>query len=933
MSPKMLPMEQRIVPADDQGFVTPVASPPRQSLPASPAELAGGNPNASYILPLPTIPPSPYGQYAGGNPMQSGVAKVEARERIVREGPVEATERIYVEHVASQDSLRQIQNLQMENDALRMHARAALENQRMMFSQAASSYEHEARDAVSTEVAQHAAIMESNYQSALNYTQQAAEAAIGQQRDDLIAQAESHIEVQKKQLVSEAELYLTAHEKAATQRYEQVEGNLRREAKENQDLKDKISAIEAEGNLSQQTPGSSSSDNTLEQLRSENSNLRRQCKESQDKLKSLEAEMTQNAMEKDSLRQQIKELKRRSVDRDKEFEESQQEGLCKESHVKVLKKEVDDLKVQLASKSQLYDDYLGMKVQRDELMVQLKEAKDAASKPNAVPEIKTPGTQELIALLQERDLFQKEKITEQKAKIEQLSKEIESYVEDIKSLQRRVNSYSNSAKETIEESAEESADDGEASLFGGGVTSEAEGNLRPGSDWEAESLGGRTAGGDSQATTHEILTALKYKNKEAETLKFQDFLSAPRFRAWKLTFKKKIASGSGRPREAFAWINEIEKATSWEELKSKEGDEYETLNAKIAAGSSDVLHGEFQRKINVMEERAAIKGEMINGRQIAWMIYDHFKLTAQDGAILNFTDLQSVTLKGDNVAQFMNNWEMTLSGMNKIPTDDILESLFQSQIKKSKQLESAFALYEEGITHRGDDHSYERLMKMVNAHLAKRRLDANRNAMDVAIAGKGFAGKGGKGPKILAGDCPTFMKKGHCSRGKSCPFTHDYDRAPPRKPKGKGKGKGKGKPSERGRSSSRDSSKSSRPSRGTSPSGQADAPACRNFLQGKCNNDSCKYWHPPICRFFKQGKCDAGKRCTFLHTGTANPAGAGKPVAKAKTAAEKKATAAKKKARKEVNRAQKKKEEEEKGPKADLAVGNHVASLVWSSFS
>ena len=39
---------------------------------------------------------------------------------------------------------------------------------------------------------------------------------------------------------------------------------------------------------------------------------------------------------------------------------------------------------------------------------------------------------------------------------------------------------------------------------------------------------------------------------------------------------------------------------------------------------------------------------MMKGRQIAWMMYKHFKLSEVDGAMLEWEELFSVELKGDN---------------------------------------------------------------------------------------------------------------------------------------------------------------------------------------------------------------------------------------------------------------------------------------------
>jgi len=96
-------------------------------------------------------------------------------------------------------------------------------------------------------------------------------------------------------------------------------------------------------------------------------------------------------------------------------------------------------------------------------------------------------------------------------------------------------------------------------------------------------------------------------------------------RGWRLSFKKKVAGSSRFPQKAFAWISEVEKATSIDGLQ--DDDSFETLNAKVVAGLSAILHGELERLVNIMEEQMGLKGRMVNGRQTAWMIYKHYKVS------------------------------------------------------------------------------------------------------------------------------------------------------------------------------------------------------------------------------------------------------------------------------------------------------------------
>ena len=247
---------------------------------------------------------------------------------------------------------------------------------------------------------------------------------------------------------------------------------------------------------------------------------------------------------------------------------------------------------------------------------------------------------------------------------------------------------------------------------------------------------------------------------------------------------------------------------------------------------------------------------MLGGRQVAWLIRDHFKITETNDAFVEFIDLLNVELKGDNLVAFQNDWDMTIQGIAD-PTDpQILEALYKKQLDKSVQMKEKVDLDDDGITLGIHGKDYDRFHKKVNAHLGKKRTRKNPDLMD-KDKGRGFVG-------TEAGDCKQFLKNGKCSRGDSCHFGHQYNKLPA---KAKANAKPKPKREDRGRSHSRDGGKGKgcdktprdRPkSRGKSPSGKTDRPVCGYWLLDKCTNgDKCDFWHSPFCSRWKKGECKA----------------------------------------------------------------------------
>ena len=76
------------------------------------------------------------------------------------------------------------------------------------------------------------------------------------------------------------------------------------------------------------------------------------------------------------------------------------------------------------------------------------------------------------------------------------------------------------------------------------------------------------------------------------------------------------------------------------------------------------------------------------------MIYEYFRVTGAHETFFDFADFFSFTLRSDNVQDFGTTWDSNLSSMTKIPSDDVLESLYKLRIRKSDQLNTVLELYD-----------------------------------------------------------------------------------------------------------------------------------------------------------------------------------------------------------------------------------------------
>ena len=76
------------------------------------------------------------------------------------------------------------------------------------------------------------------------------------------------------------------------------------------------------------------------------------------------------------------------------------------------------------------------------------------------------------------------------------------------------------------------------------------------------------------------------------------------------------------------------------------------------------------------------------------MIYDYSRVIGAYDTVLDYAYLFSVTLHDDNIQEFDATWDEVLLSMSKVPSDDVLESLYKLRIRESAQLKTVLELYD-----------------------------------------------------------------------------------------------------------------------------------------------------------------------------------------------------------------------------------------------
>ena len=108
------------------------------------------------------------------------------------------------------------------------------------------------------------------------------------------------------------------------------------------------------------------------------------------------------------------------------------------------------------------------------------------------------------------------------------------------------------------------------------------------------------------------------------------------FRSWKVNLRTEVCSKTVDPQITMHWIKKVEIARTIDELMTSRSivgrtdfPDYDILDAIIASALKKLLdkHVRFRRRVSAEEQRAQKDHRFLRGRQIAYMIYEHFRAT------------------------------------------------------------------------------------------------------------------------------------------------------------------------------------------------------------------------------------------------------------------------------------------------------------------
>ena len=168
------------------------------------------------------------------------------------------------------------------------------------------------------------------------------------------------------------------------------------------------------------------------------------------------------------------------------------------------------------------------------------------------------------------------------------------------------------------------------------------------------------------------------------------------------------------------WIKEVEMVDSVDDLRSSLSvrgirmPDFEALDAKIASALNRIIHkSHFKRRISLEEQKAQKKDRFLRGRQIAYLIYEYFRVTGANGSVESYAHLLTFVLRNDDIQEFDSKWDGILLSMTNIPHDEILEGLHKLRTRESEKFKTVLELYDLETHQKKAGPDYHKLKTMV----------------------------------------------------------------------------------------------------------------------------------------------------------------------------------------------------------------------------
>ena len=202
---------------------------------------------------------------------------------------------------------------------------------------------------------------------------------------------------------------------------------------------------------------------------------------------------------------------------------------------------------------------------------------------------------------------------------------------------------------------------------------------------------------------------------------------------------------------------------------------FEVLDARIASALKKIIHNtRLKKSVSLEEQKAQKQDRFLRGKQIAYLIYDYFRVTGANDSVENYADLFTISLRNDDIQK----WNGILLSMTKIPPDDILVGLHKLRIRESEKLKTALELYDLETHQKKLGPDYHRLKTMVKRSIEQDIRNKNSGARNGNYEKNAVVKNQGIKQRVqrILGDCWQWETNGQCVKGDNCSFRHDINK-------------------------------------------------------------------------------------------------------------------------------------------------------------
>ena len=412
----------------------------------------------------------------------------------------------------------------------------------------------------------------------------------------------------------------------------------------------------------------------------------------------------------------------------------------------------------------------------------------------------------------------------------------------------------------------------------------------------------------------EIDPSGKAPGTQATHIKFPPWPEASGWQNWYIAAVHAIAASCPQFEKAWRWAREVgKKNNTFEELGHSRGFSY--LDGIICTELTSIVKSPLKEDVEFQYRRLFDQGKVLRGRQVFWMMKQHFRSDPQKYGLIDLRRLLNVRMNGNDLQGWMRRWDFVLNQITHRPPTKLLKSIMMLYLEKVPCLKEVW----DRLERLPEDHPDKRYNSIINrirtiiAQQHRKKIDdnvmGNAGSLQECALLKMISGKSGNGGGNHPA-APATGTKGRKGKGGNAK-------------KGKGKGKGSGSPTK--------TSAADRLAGYKNKGSKPDQPFCWKYNRDACQHKAkdCKFNHcneekafqkkqreqkpnktapappaphstgrpdrplktdaelkelkkQPCPRMKKDGTCSFGENCWFNHKGFTTPAAAAEQSKKAK---------------------------------------------------